>query len=397
MPSRLQSLPPELLEIIAGFCMAKGDRESLLQLRATCPDLEVKCQRIWLDEYFSCRYVKLDITKLAELREVTKVPHLAAAVTEIDVLCKDDPKLRETEEFDELSMATSSEVLMKYSALLALALQNLKNLDTILFDPIALDCTDRNLDKGVSFVDISDTFSVVMSAVQACALHPKTMSGIRHDTEHFEFGIARPSPTLHLEGCLDKLEVLEMFFPNVLFSTEAQLPDIGHREQIGRWLTHMPDLKTLDLGFCHSLRSQETFRSIVETAFIPHMRYIRLGPLRCRLRDLKVFLMAHAVTLRSCNLISVSFATTVSVDKFACLLIDMRDKLRLDNFSMENMWNKEGKFEFPGMDHVDFYDEADEDGYVVINSGQSFKFDNLEDIQGGLTEMIKRVSWTMVA
>jgi hypothetical protein len=125
MAPSLEGLPPELLDIIADFCTDDGnDDDPLLKLRSTCRSIEGR-----MAFYFTERYLDLDAAKLDELKQIGAVSDLARATTAIVVCCKDDSKQFSPESSSSQALAE----LMNLSFMMALALRNFSNVDTIAF------------------------------------------------------------------------------------------------------------------------------------------------------------------------------------------------------------------------------------------------------------------------
>jgi hypothetical protein len=92
MASSLDALPPELLSIIATFCVEVDDEneDPLLRLRSTSRTVQAGTRHAWLYQYFSERDIALTPAKLNQVNEVTSNSEFARIVTAISMFCKDD-------------------------------------------------------------------------------------------------------------------------------------------------------------------------------------------------------------------------------------------------------------------------------------------------------------------
>lgn len=158
MFSSLESLPPELVEIISDFCTS-ADEDSLLHLRAASRSLQVATRRKWRNHYFAARKVVLQNTKLEKLREITSHMEYAHTVKQLVISCVRDA---------ELSACRPSQVLLEST------MQDLRNLKMIEFIPASGPLEDEERDDACDF-DFSNTFGLILSAVQASGLRPRTL------------------------------------------------------------------------------------------------------------------------------------------------------------------------------------------------------------------------------
>ena len=117
MAACLPALPPELLEVIAGFRIKPKHGVSLLQLRSTSRTIQSATRRTWLNEFFYTRKVVLEPGKLTELMELGEVPELAKAVDTIQVFCGESTDLQDSG-FEGLSVPLAQ---MKCASMLTLA------------------------------------------------------------------------------------------------------------------------------------------------------------------------------------------------------------------------------------------------------------------------------------
>ena len=203
MTYSFESLPSEILGVIATFCVELDDdgEDALFCLPSTSRAVQAATRQTWLSLYFRRRTVILSPTNLAQLKEVTATEEFARHVKAICVYSEDDRQilqLSDTTEEDDLGSLAKS---LKLGILLGLALQNLKNLTDVAFKPYD---TSANTDDAPTYsgVDFSATFNIVLLALQTNALRPERVAIFELDSPGFS--ITQCSAMLELTDCLAK-------------------------------------------------------------------------------------------------------------------------------------------------------------------------------------------------
>ncbi|KAK3719425.1 hypothetical protein LTR37_004282 [Vermiconidia calcicola] len=378
----LQSLPPELAEMISEDCLVSGDPLSLLALRLACREIETSTRRTWVRYFFTWRTVELDSAKLNKLQEIMNVPELASAVTALNVMCKDDAKLDDIGGSETRLTQAFPVALVAYPPKLALTLQNTRNLQEIYFQP-HYDVAGNDIDyDGRIVVDYSATLAVVMSALHACDLRPTIVSDFQN--EDFRLGIVRCRSMTHLAACFSNLECLEMNVFDAGGLTDSAV--FGVRLTAG--LNNMRYLKTLYLGFSQSRRSDKVFETLAEAAFLPSLAWISLQALDCTFKDLTLFLCKHAATLQGCDLFDIKFQDRRRLDLFTQLLELLHKSFHLERLNMMDMRDLTGKYGFSGMEQAVCYDEPDEEEYVFVEHRGEVRFETQDEVKHALNDML---------
>lgn len=161
MAASLESLPPEIIEIICDFCNV-CDKQSILHLRLTCRILQAASRRKWRDQYFTKRRITLDVPKLTELKEVASQPEFANTIKSIKIFSQN-----ETDRFERRRN-------LKLGILLGLALQNLKPRELTFWS--REDIGDHAMLDQRGEIDVTDTFEFVLLAFEKCGIRLETIS-----------------------------------------------------------------------------------------------------------------------------------------------------------------------------------------------------------------------------
>ncbi|KAK3701699.1 hypothetical protein LTR37_015352 [Vermiconidia calcicola] len=386
----LQSLPPELAEIISEDCLVSGDPLSLLALRLTCREIERSTRRTWVRYFFTWRKVELDSAKLNKLQEIMDVPELASAVTALHIFCKDDGKLGDIEDSRTRLTQASPVALVMYPSKLALAFRNMHNLQDIYFQPHN-DVAGNDIDYASRIViDYSATLAVVMSALHACDLRPTTVSDYQDGDSRL--GIVRCRSMTQLAACFSKLETLEMNVFDANNLTDSAM--FGARLTAG--LNSMRSLTTLHLGFSRGRGSDMVFQTLAEAVFLPSLAWISLQALDCTFEDLTLFLCKHAATLQECGLFDIRLQDRQRLDLFTQLLELLHKSFHLERLNLMDMRDLTGIYLFSGMEQAVGYDEPDEDAYALVEHLAEYVFETLDEVKHALNEMLKCVTWVEV-
>ena len=136
MAPTLSTLPAELLE-----CVARAITDDvhpcrrLLHLRATCRAIEQATRHCFVKHYFATQSTNLLTAKLDRLLAISKVPYLAAGITELEIACEEDgvanPALLSDAFLGDAARMRLTDIAVKAGPLLTLALQHLTNIKSL--------------------------------------------------------------------------------------------------------------------------------------------------------------------------------------------------------------------------------------------------------------------------
>lgn len=140
MAASLETLPPEILDIIAAFCTSKDGRTTLCNIRSTCRKIEDSIRKKWESEHFTTRCIDLSPASLTKLRDLGLVTGLAKEVRSLTINCEDDSRLCSSRSSGPNSPIEAARI----GLLLGVALENFANLDHICFQPRTDDQLSRD-------------------------------------------------------------------------------------------------------------------------------------------------------------------------------------------------------------------------------------------------------------
>lgn len=334
MAASLAALSPDLLGIIADFCLEfEREDRSLLDLRSTCRWVEAGLRSKWIDAYFSCRVLDLDAAKLAEATAVGTIPEFARATTVLEVQCRDESKIKQfNSEHD--NTQPSAEILDLSFRLLA-ALQYYKNIKTIEFIPTRDGINETRSDSDGLVIGYSATFSFIILAVQACGLRPESIFTVHPKDEEFPcvFELTSSEFMPQLRDCFSALKLFRCRL--AVHDTERGVSDFAHDFALG--LNLMQSLTSLTLDFHASTDDGLAaifFKELNFTVRLPQLAGLHLRGLSCSVQDLISFIIKHAATLERCTLALITATEDVAMLLYRTLLGDIQSKCKLSYLSV---------------------------------------------------------------
>ena len=193
-------LPLELTEMIANELHGINDFD-VCRLRATCKDIEAKTRRVFLGNSFDHRYLRLSEIKLESLETVSRIDELALLVREISVVCEDEVEVDATK-------GTMTEARWKLVRRLHPTLKRFVNLEGITF----CDADDwyDGIGRKVKSWDISPTFTVVLTAVNAAGIQPLRVIMDEQTHRARDMGLCNVEALAFCAGSLTQLQELHL-------------------------------------------------------------------------------------------------------------------------------------------------------------------------------------------
>lgn len=384
MASPLERLPPELIEVVSDFCILSDNEEhkSLLNLRLPSRTLEIATRRVWRNHYFGSRKVMIDEGKMARLTKVASHPELARSMKSLVVSCVDDETLGNYGSPDSFHTSMALDV----NGLLESAFKNLRNVKKIQFLPLRESGSDSNLHESSKF-DFSDTFDLIISALQTCGFHPEEITALDIEGLHPYFSISKCDAYVSSADIFAKITSLEMALGN---DDMDPLTDPDFAIWFVPVLKQMQSLQRLSLVLyddedrpCTAL-----MKAIAKEVKLPVLSHLALFFLSCQMHDLTRFLNKRARSLERCAIFSVCAETANGeayrdlVDTFAS------EAFNLGVLALGPMYGNDGaRFEFANIDCTTFSDESNDDGYVVIDTTALYHFTGYGEVRKGLATM----------
>ena len=382
MASPLERLPTEIVEMIANFCVEEPVNR-LYNLRATCRTIEADTYDRWRSSFFTDRYVDLTPAKLTELKDIAAIPGFALSVEGIIVRCEGDAKLfRQNDQ----RVLRSSELNQLWS-LMAAAFQNLQNLQLIQFEPAKPEPRDHAItDSTWQTIDVSKTFSFVLSAAQYCGLRPTVISSAVKD-EGMNLGISDISFMPHLSELFSEVERLDL---QRLSAPRSQNNSAKFPEQVARSLNLMRSLTRLRLL---DMSPEPLMRHMSMHAYLPSLTSFCLDYAECLIRDVILFLRRHANTLIEFEIRNVTPIEDDAESIYRVLLENLRDSLHLSNLAVGDLYTSDGsRCQFLKVDQTDVEEDENEDGFVEVDFSD-IVFEGEHSVQEGLSDML---SWMIL-
>lgn len=386
MASALENLPTELIEVVSDFCILLDteDQKPLLQLRSASCTLEAATRRKWRNHYFDSRAICIEENELKRLQEIASYPEFAHAVKLVDVECVDNQDLMMYGKPGSYVTAEAYDVEM----FLVRAFQNLKDLETIRFLPVE---SPKNVADGDYVLDFSETFGLVLSAVEACRLRPQSIFAADIKGRDFIFVVTRYDVSALPTNIFRNLATL-----SISLARHAAVPTCTRSElDFTKWfvaaLNQMQSLEDVYLSLFEEEEGQRTeiFKAASQAVKLPMLEAMVLRFANCEARGLIVFLKNHSETLRYCAFHLV-YAESSDGSAYGDLLSALAsDVFDLEDLSLGPFIAYDGtKFDFPLLDSTSVNDEPNEDGYLVVEESPFYRFKGKDKIQDGLSKMM---------
>ena len=400
MAPTLQSLPPELLEIIATKCIGfdEGLSRSLLQLRSTCREIQLATRRLFVKRFFELRNIRLDTKKLVELDRIHDIPDLAQAIRRLFVECIDDFYLRGSENDNNLSDGPMCGLLER---LLVRAFRRMKNPVALTF--VALDediCSRKDPYDGSSYTDVSTTFGAVIMATQAASLSVKSIDmwpNFDVDLDAFpSLGLRNFQAMPLFSDCFSGIKELQLFLLLERWPTVGTLDKKQMGKQLATALNYCENLEKLELHFMEGPPYPGIFRNLAAKVLMPRLQSLEFHLLTCSLHDLSRSLARHAGTLRSCLLSTIELESEVRSQvfkRFPTLLQDLCNMPALTKLHVDHVMVGRFELSFRSRPHISCSFEPLEEDY--IEGSKDFETLVLEDddLKVGLAEVIHGMMW----
>ena len=321
----LEGLPPELLGLVADFCLD----QSVFDLRLTSRAVEAAVHYEWLHRFFSARTLELTSEHLASVKKIVEILEYAAVTNTIVVRCIDtDATQEETSQGEEWSAAFY----------LALVLSRLRNLKSVVFVPTFSSLSGETNEDGDDVVDYSSSFHFVMRAIQACELRPKCIKfsavleeyvGAVKKRDKVEFKMGDLDNINQLTSCLSEVETFEIGIDAVPAPARANSFAIG--------IHSMPLLRRLALRFSNDGRGNAIIKGLASATHLPALANIEFRNVFCNVHNLMQFLHKHADTVTVCTLKGIISSGPHAISYFQLLLVMLRDAMHLDQLAIADL------------------------------------------------------------
>ena len=390
MSLSLEKLPPEIIGIIADYCVEydiqQGKNEetgTLLKLRATCRSIKAGTHDSWLYSYFNDRYLDLCPAKLKELKAMAACPELARAVKVLIVRCEDDTKVFQQDQQGNPQFLE----LIKLSCLTTLAMQHLQNLEAINFQISKVDAREFPTTNGTRrAVECSKTVSLVLSIVETCGLCPTAISNVVWQAGT-DLGFTDISSMPQLPVLLSGLTSLELQCPGLL---ARAVNGNNFAQELSRSLNLMQSLTQLCL--VDEYRNGSVMHELCMDVYLPSLDTIWLDNIKCRIHEMTTFLRKHTRTLDVCAICNIVPMEEDGEDRYRDLLKTLRDSFHLSTLRVGILWGPGGsRFQFPAVEQV-FCGDENEDGFVEVYFGDT-TMSGQQQIEKGVSDML---SWVIL-
>lgn len=283
-----------------------------------------------MEAYFTFRRLDLNTHKLTQLREIGNVPELAHAAETLKVRCKDGSiQLNSTDsEFDE------SAELVHLSSMMALALNNFRNVKNIGFQPSPDGVGDQYTQYyDLPIMDYSGSFSFVLLVVQACGICPQHICQYSCDKKDFEaeFILTECESMLRLSSCFSDL----VRFDLSVRAHDGTQEELEFASNLANGINLMQSFTRLTLDFSHAefednIDSTLFFKDFAGALHLYGIVSLQLHRLVCDISDLTGLLIAHAKPLKQCRISCVASPEANSTMEFRTMLEKLQSHLCLD-------------------------------------------------------------------
>lgn len=391
----LLKLSTELLEMIAEHCINHLIDWSLLKLRSTCRDVQLRTRNFWRKTYFAERCLRLELDKLKQLCEICNDSELACTVTRLEIICADDYKV-------DLARDGKGAPSQLRKDLLFRAFSQLKNVRTLDFGEEAWDfpkSTSRRLaGDGDPIVDFSGTFATILEVAEECDLQ---LTAITHGAwicgpEPY-FGIVDCGILARVPKCLSNVVDLEL---DLLYEADkdgSAYKSMTARKELALGIGHLKKLKRLHLSFPGSDEVVPQILSSIGST-LPCLESLALNGADCDFQSLRTFLRPHAGTLRSFELSNTMLDDSHhQIENFRHLLEELRNSFNLTELILRDVETLHYSLSFPGICGVhDTYD-ANEDGYVDMWAEPKTVELQGDGVMDGISHILSCLMWTFTA
>lgn len=341
-----------------------------------------KLERAWC-RYFESRYLDLELKKINVLKEVAAVPHLARKVETIYVRCVDNSKLLQTE-------------TTKLSILTTLAIQSFRNLVEVIFIPSASGINDLSgMEDDEPFIDFSETYSIVLFAIQTCGLRPNQIGCKTIDSWLGLYG----DVNMGIGTCPEPSSLKECYSALRTFQIDLQSPvETRHRLTFAKDFAHcvnlMQSLTILSItsfGYGDATAPMEFVMSTMsEDLYLPCLETIELKMVKCRIQDLNAFLSRHARTIASCQSLFIAAVETNASSLYRNLLKMLRDEFHLESLEITDLEDSDfGLFDFPKVECAYSRMHEIDDGWIEVQVQDEIRLHGQQEIGEGLADMLE--------
>ena len=396
MAPSLATLPPELLEAIADLCRPNDDRKTLLHLRQANRDIQAATRKTWLDEYFQCRIVRLERTKLIELDAISDEDDLAAAVTSLEVQCVDDTTLHKIDGTTYFAIPTLPKFVATFQGAFVRAIRPLRNVNLIEFTYVP-HYGGKKVDSTTDYakgVDISGTVGEILRAVEATEIRPNTIVVNHRNGEQVQVGMSDCEVLSQMEQCFRNLYDLQLCFhlrPEVIGGQAPNVAKLG--SQLNGSFERLETLASLDLTFSWLPHCIDLFSRLAGAVHLPRLQYLGIQSADLRLGDLCYLLERHVDTLKRLYLGFLWVVPGVDEVTFGAVLKMLAARFDLATLQCDSILACRGRPIFPGMGEVVASDSSNEDGYIEVQVESDVVWLGPGKVDEGLRQMMECMVW----
>lgn len=247
--------------------------------------------------------------------------------------------------------------------LLKEAFDNLKNLERIVFLPASRlrPSGEPDLSDGLDF---SNTFGMILSAMQACDLHPEEIDASNSNNPGRDFYVEKFDVFAPLVDIFRTLAVLRLGVAGHDNASIITWSDLNYTKWLVAALQQMQSLRTLTLAFHDYDGQSEAFITAASRSVnLPSLRNLTLNGLFCQMHDLIQFLRIHAPTLECCGFSTLGVVTGGEMACRDLLAALSSNAFNLDVFAIGTLFDADiCRFDFSAIDCTKVSSEPNEDG-----------------------------------
>ena len=411
MASSLESLPTELLAMIATECVIKRDHEdpdvdALLLLRQTSRTIQGATRGVLLRTCFVCRYVFLSVAKLTELRDMSSIPEFSKRVNTLRFVCRSKEVLLSTREGDQMQLIETAKNnpdreihTLEAGFLLVAALRQFSGLRDIVFQDQM--CKPKSpICPGDLPVDVSDTIDFVLLALQACCLRPSKLWIIPSGSKSPNIAICNFRSISPFANVISAVESYRLVPGTRSVSDNRDMRPFETGQQIADNLRMMSSLNSLEIDFSQYRKGAKLLDTLAEHVHLEHLGSIRLARLNCDITAVTKILCNHAPTLTLCSLTAIASTKASHTAKYRELFVMLRDRFELRRLELKCLLAdhrpRASILKFPLLEGVTVGEEPDEDGFMVVELSRKVLLGGRKRVKKGIDDMLNSMQWVPV-
>lgn len=214
MPPHLDTLPPELLDLIAYSIINNKGGEDLWNLRTTCRKIQAGTRHCFLRTFFTHRGIRLKEKKLQELRAICEVRDIANSVRRLDLFCCDERESQVVETIRGPSLFR--EGIAALGVHLTVACRHLRKVDEVNFRPLESRPLTEMGNSDAVHDDrphhIATAFQTVLWALAVGKVSPKRIAMFRTYDQRASAGLQDDPFSSSCKAAFEHLDSLQHHF-----------------------------------------------------------------------------------------------------------------------------------------------------------------------------------------